>query len=280
MIHVTMTPLRSSTSRHNGGSSSRDDCAGDWSKEERRRHNRSLQEHRYRTSTQDDDRAYRSSTTSAASRAPNGKGLRRSTSSRGQSECERNGLSRSESNRERSRRNPVESNAKPRTSKNRRASDSMVLSPGTSSRRSTREKHRRATDSLALAPGISSRRTTREVKDHLPASEMRGVNPASLRHSTGQNHVRYRRSSISSSAIDDYGMDNSSHSRRSLLSRSSSARDKSFSGNGNRFKIPMEHDGGVLCLCSIPQERNGENSVRHLDIDLDIDFSLTYLIPL
>jgi len=241
MIHA-MKPLRSSTSQYDGGRSSfRDDSAGDWdwSKEERRRHSHSLQEHCYRSSpTQDDgDRAYRSSTTSAAARAANDKGLRRSTSSRGHSECKRKGLSRSESNRERSRRNPIELNTKPTTS-----------------------RHRRASDSLALPPGISSRRTTREVKDHLPASKMRGANLDSLRHSTGQNHdVRVGRSSLSSSAIDEYGMDASSNSRRSLLSRSSSARDKSFSGNGNRFKIPMEHDGGVLCLCSIPLERTGEN---------------------
>lgn len=233
MIHV-MKPLRSSTSQYDGGTS-RDDCVGDWSKEERRRHSRSLHEHRNRSSIQGGEKAYRSSTTSAAARAANAKGLRRSTSSRGQSECKRDGLSRSESNRERSRRNPIESNTKSKTS-----------------------KHRRASDSLALAPGISSRRTTREVKDHLPASKMRGVNPDSMRHSTGQNRdvcYRYGRSSLSSSAIDENGMDVSSHSRRSLLSRSSSARDKSFSGNGNRFKVPMEHDGGVLCLCSIPQER-------------------------
>ena len=85
-----------------------------------------------------------------------------------------------------------------------------------------------------LASGISSRRTKRQVKNHLPANMMSGR--ASSNNSSGRNSRRYRHSSFRSNG-DSY-----SRSEAQLQ----------YQQRNECIQIPMEHDGGILCVEPVP----------------------------
>mmetsp|Transcript_34993 Transcript_34993/g.71435 ORF Transcript_34993/g.71435 Transcript_34993/m.71435 type:complete len:778 (-) Transcript_34993:47-2380(-) len=118
---------------------------------------------------------------------------------------------------------------KPSSKKSRDSQRNSTSSSSTSSRQ------RRSSDKQSqqqLASGISSRRTSQPVKNHLPAHAMSGRRTSSNNGSSSRKSHQDSRSS------------------------SGSGRDAAYSAQYQQKKqslqIPMEHDGGILCVEPVP----------------------------
>eukprot|EP00984_Skeletonema_dohrnii_P018191 scaffold8436_cov114-Skeletonema_dohrnii-CCMP3373.AAC.1 len=126
---------------------------------------------------------------------------------------------------------------KPSSKKSRDSQRNSTSSSSTSSRqRSSSDKQ---SQQRQLASGISSRRTSQPVKNHLPAHAMSGRRTSSNNGSTSRKSHQDRRSS------------------------SGSGRDAAYSAQYQQKKqslqIPMEHDGGILCVEPV-SDANKSNS--------------------
>ena len=158
--------------------------------------------------------------------------------------------------------------------------------------RSTQQQQRRTSESSSsnskqqqpLASGISSRRSSTKVQNHLPAHMMtspiieEGTNlgkheqTRNRRGSTNNNNNRRESNDIPTNLISfDTNNDNVSviSGTQSIMTSNiksrnqqpipqqtqSSQRTQSSQPNKRRElkpQLPMEHDGGVLCICGVP----------------------------
>jgi hypothetical protein len=118
-----------------------------------------------------------------------------------------------------------------------------------SSSSSSSSRQRRSSDKQSqrqLASGISSRRTSRRVKNHLPAHMMSSKTIRNTASSNTSHQDRHSSTRSSSGGDSTY-----SKSHASYYS-SSSASQAQYQQQKQSIQIPMEHDGGILCLEPIP----------------------------
>jgi hypothetical protein len=107
-----------------------------------------------------------------------------------------------------------------------------------------------------LASGISSRRTSHRVKNHLPAHMMSSKtisNIASSNTSHQDRHSITRRSS---------GGDSAYSKSHASCNSCSSASQPQYEQRKQSIQIPMEHDGGILCLEPVPAANKGNCKYR------------------
>mmetsp|Transcript_4807 Transcript_4807/g.10634 ORF Transcript_4807/g.10634 Transcript_4807/m.10634 type:complete len:771 (-) Transcript_4807:45-2357(-) len=109
-------------------------------------------------------------------------------------------------------------------------------------RRHRKSPRHDANNAPKLASGISSRRTSRRVEEHLPAHVMRSA----------MDNARKKQKEAMPNVID-FGTAKSNDGREKRRPPPSQ-KTQSTTHNKARPQIPMEHDGGVLCLAPIPDE--------------------------
>jgi len=163
-------------------------------------------------------------------------------------------------------------------------------SSGDQIRSSTQQQQRRTSESSSsnskqqpLASGISSRRTSTKVQNHLPAHMMTSpiieedTTTAKQQSRNRGSTNNYNRRDPSNNSKDiptnlisfDTNNDNvsvisgtqsimtsniKSRSQQSLPQQSSQTSHQKFNTKRRELKpqLPMEHDGGVLCICGVP----------------------------
>lgn len=127
---------------------------------------------------------------------------------------------------------------------------SKITSSSSSRPRRSSEKESRQKQ---LASGISSRRTSQQVKNHLPA------------------HVMSGRSTTSSNKGRDGSRKSGRHGKRGS-SRGSASRDSAYysrssqhsqSQKSQSIQIPMEHDGGILCVEPVPDANKSNSNSKY-----------------
>ena len=130
-----------------------------------------------------------------------------------------------------------------------------------SSSSSSSSRQRRSSDRQSqqqqLASGISSRRTSHRVKNHLPAHMMSSRTPLPSNHGdskTSHQDSHHRSTRRSSSGGDDTAYSN--------YSSSSVAQPQYQQQKQQSIQIPMEHDGGILCLEPIPATKKNISKYR------------------
>ena len=130
-------------------------------------------------------------------------------------------------------------------------SSSKKQQGGKSTSSSSSSRQRRSSDKQSkqqLASGISSRRTSRQVKNHLPAHVMSGSTISNNGNSRKKSHQdRYTSSRSSVSGDSAYSRSQRTQSQYQLKRQS--------------IQVPMEHDGGILCVEPVPLLSN-DNTYR------------------
>jgi len=144
------------------------------------------------------------------------------------------------------------------SSQQRKSSDKQ------SQRRQQQQQQQQRTQ--PLASGISSRRTSHRVKNHLPAHMMSSRNPvASHPTITNKNNncsVGSRSRTTTSRNSGDYHQMRSSGGDSSTYSTSHASSCYGPSISTQSKQIPMEHDGGILCLEPIPSSSGNSSKYR------------------
>ena len=129
---------------------------------------------------------------------------------------------------------------------NRQGRQSSSRSDG---RRSERDRERK---NVPLASGISSRRTYDQVRTHLSAKVM----SSEVDRSAGSGEIPRDIS------VNPRGTNGSDIPRSTNTPPSASAKAKR---REHKPQVPMEHDGGVLCLCAIPPPKKTSSSEESID---------------
>ncbi|KAL7544288.1 hypothetical protein ACHAWF_007675 [Thalassiosira exigua] len=138
-------------------------------------------------------------------------------------------------------------------------------------RKSSERPRHTAQQQQALAPGISSRRTSAQVDDHLPARVMAAAGePVPDVEGKGRSSGRRGGSiprSISVGSIDKGDGKGDNNNGNNNNSSDNNGRSAAASHDGpsskpreRRPRAPMEHDGGVLCVCAVPDEEDNDKS--------------------
>ena len=127
-----------------------------------------------------------------------------------------------------------------------------------------------------LASGISSRRTSQKVRNHLPA---RVMSPAITENSNANgnnangNNANYnggRLSGIPTNITFSNSHGKSNGETSSNVNNDDGSNNHQFQAQNTHARkkpqMPMEHDGGVLCLCAVPAQPSAATSVGELHI--------------
>ncbi|KAL7536122.1 hypothetical protein ACHAXR_006926, partial [Thalassiosira sp. AJA248-18] len=139
-----------------------------------------------------------------------------------------------------------------------------------------------------LASGISSRRTTQIVRSHLPARVMSPVAEKGGQQQHHQQHYDHnnngggkgrvmndeipRTISLSNRSgdgggggscgdiSDDDNDNNNNNNNNNFPTTAASAAIAAAKKKEKKLQMPMDHDGGVLCLCAIPNNNSSDNT--------------------
>lgn len=147
-----------------------------------------------------------------------------------------------------------------------RSTSSSSQQRKSSDKQSQRRQQQQQQRNQPLASGISSRRTSHRVKNHLPAHMMSSRNPvASHPTITNKNNncsVGSRSRTTTSRNSGDYHQRRSSGGDSSTYSTSHASSYYGPSISTQSKQIPMEHDGGILCLEPIPSSSGNSSKYR------------------